>query len=87
MKKIALLFLLCIFTNQDKAVAESTNQTITGTIGVNLSIDLLDADNNPVSNSLGFGNLVFDGVTENTIQSFVGCKIGFPLGKCWKVEN
>ena len=71
MKKIALLFLLCIFTNQDKAVAESTNQTITGTIGVNLSIDLLDADNNPVSNSLGFGNLVFDGVTENTIQSFV----------------
>lgn len=71
MKKVVLLFLFCLFIVHDKAGAESTNQTITGTIGVTLSIELLDENNNEVSSSLGFGSLVFDGVTDNVIQSSV----------------
>ena len=71
MKKVALLFLFCVLIVHDKANADSANQTITGTIGVTLSIELLDEDNNPVSSDLGFGSLVFDGITENILQSSV----------------
>lgn len=69
MKKVVGLVLICVIFTQLRAEAESANQTITGTVGVTLSIELLDEDNNPVSNSLGFGSLVFDGTTENQIQS------------------
>ena len=49
----------------------TANQTITGTIGVVLSIELTDEDGNVVSENLGFGDLTFDGSTNNTLQTTV----------------
>jgi hypothetical protein len=62
MNKYVTLFLLVFVTSysiQVSSFANSTNQTITGTIGVVLSIELTDEDGNVVSENLGFGDLTF----------------------------
>ena len=70
--KFLALVLLTVSLGVYRAEAvETTNQTITGTIGVVLSLELRDAENNIVSNNLGFGDLVFDGTTNNTLQTTV----------------
>jgi hypothetical protein len=70
--KYFLIIVLTLSLSLYKAEAvETTNQTITGTIGVVLSLELRDAENNVVSNNLGFGDLVFDGTTNNTLQTSV----------------
>ena len=66
---LVLFFLVLIFSQT--SLANSTNQTITGTIGVVLSIELTDEDGNVVSENLGFGDLTFDGSTNNTLQTTV----------------
>lgn len=66
---LVLFFLILIFSQT--SLADSTNQTITGTIGVVLSIELTDEDGNVVSEDLGFGDLTFDGSTNNTLQTTV----------------
>jgi len=74
MNKYVTLFLLVFVTSytfQISSFAESTNQTITGTIGVVLSIELSDENGDVVSENLGFGDLTFDGSTNNTLQTTV----------------
>ena len=73
MKKLIglLVFLVFLLTSSSVSYANSTSQTITGTIGVVLSIELTDEDGNVVSENLGFGDLTFDGSTNNTLQTTV----------------
>lgn len=81
MKKLVVVFLfLLVATTSTRSLADSTNQTITGTIGVVLSIELTDEDGNVVSQNLGFGDLTFDGSTNNTLQTTVRVSTNSDLG-------